>query len=149
MLKSNKLISILGSAIAGVLLAIMIKLNASLGQYIGVLESSFVAHVVGTLFGFILICYCIKGEFIKNISESPKYLLLGGVFGVVVVMLSNIVVPHLGMALTISIFVTTTLVFCTVADHFGFFKLPQFRITLRRSLGLLLAFVGLLLIIWK
>ena len=47
--------SIVASLGAGILLALMMQLNASLGEAVGPLESSFVVHVIGTAFAFLLI----------------------------------------------------------------------------------------------
>lgn len=143
------MLAILASMVAGFLLSIMIKLNASLGQHIGVLESSFIVHLVGALFALVLVRRIFKKEFITQLISAPKYSFLGGVIGVLVVLVANIVVPKLGMGLTTGVFITTNLMFCTIADHFGFFGLPKFKLTTRRVLGLLSAVMGLILLIWR
>lgn len=133
------------SALSGVLIAVMMLLNASLGAAIGVLESSFVVHLVGTLFAFVLILFFFRGSNVFQIKKTPKHLFAGGLLGVVVVLISNFVVPKLGMVLTAGLFLTGNMIFAVVADHFGLFNLPVFKVTKRRMVGLLCAAMGLFL----
>lgn len=131
---------------AGILVAILTRLNASLGVRIGVLESSFFVHLVGALLAFVIILRKFNREFVRRSLSLPRFLLTGGLFGVAIVFMVNIIVPILGMVVTISLLVTADLVFSTVADHFGLWGLDKFQITSRRVLGLLVACAGLLLV---
>jgi len=80
------------------------------------------------------------------VRDAPGYAFAGGALGVVIVMLANVVVPVLGVALTLSLSVAANLSFSTLSDHFGWFGLPAFRVSTRRVLGLLLVLVGVLLV---
>ena len=51
----EQILAVTASVVAGAFVAIMIRLNATLGEHIGVLESSFVVHLVGTAFSTLLV----------------------------------------------------------------------------------------------
>jgi len=146
---NNKLYAIIGSLVSGAFIAILMQLNASLGKEIGVLESSFVAHFVGTLLSFIFVVKNINLNILKKTFDGPKYLLLGGVFGVMLVVISNIVIPKLGMLVTLSLVITADIIFSTIADQFGIFSLPKFKVNRGRIFGLVASLIGLALVFWR
>lgn len=140
--------ALLVSAGAGVLLAVLIRINATLGTYIGAFEASFVIHVVGTLFALLLVGYRIDRAFWMEIKRGPYYELTGGLVGAVMVAVANLVVPILGTALAVSLFVVADLFFSTVTDAIGGLGLRRVRLSKQRVLGLVLALIGVLLIHW-
>lgn len=133
---------------AGVLLGFLVRINATLGEYIGVLEATFIVHLIGTVFAFLLVGLRLRRPFWRALRHGPRYELSGGVIGVVMVLLANLVVPHLGVALAVSLFVAADLFFSSVSDHFGGLGLPTIRISSRRVVGLVLVLLGVLLIRW-
>ncbi len=158
---NNKSLAILFSMLAGVFVAVATRLNASLGERIGILESSFVIHLAGALFAFFLILLFFRKERgvlrrapSKQLAgrqdereKTPVYLFGGGVLGIVIVLCANLSVPKLGMVLTMGIFLMGNLIFAVAADHFGFFGLPVFKITRRRLLGLACTALGLMFVL--
>lgn len=144
--KKNQFTGVVSGILAGIFVAFMVRLNASLGESIGILESSFVVHLVGAVFALPLVFLFGKFSF-QNLKTIPKYLFLGGVLGILIVVISNGAVPHLGMVLTVSLFLAGNLFFGAIADHFGFFGLPRFPMNTRRGVGLLCALVGLVMLL--
>ena len=142
----KQVLSILASLLSGSLVATMVRLNASLGEKIGIVESAFVVHLVGTFFLLSFLFSPAHRGFLKNLKETPKHLWIGGVLGVLVVLTSNYCVPQLGLLLTLGLFVCANLFFSTCADHFGFFDLPRFPMTQKRLLGLIIAITGVALV---
>lgn len=144
------------SLVSGVLVAIMVQLNATLGVHIGVVASSWVVHVVGTFFAALLwmartalqSTRMQDGGWRAAISRPiawraiPWYAWMGGVLGVGIVVMANVVVPVLGLALTLSVLIATSLTVSALADHFGLFGLPVQRITWRRALGIACIIAG-------
>lgn len=143
---SDEVLAVLAALLAGVFVALMIRLNATLGEHVGVLEGSFVVHLVGTAFATLLLLPRGRTLLSSGVKDAPRYTFIGGVLGVAIVMLANVVVPVLGVALTLSLSVAANLAFSTVSDHFGWFGLPVFRVTGRRLLGLALVVAGVLLV---
>ncbi|PIU55261.1 MAG: hypothetical protein COS89_07840 [Deltaproteobacteria bacterium CG07_land_8_20_14_0_80_38_7] len=144
---NKRTMAIAGGILAGMLTAVAIRVNASLGEYVGVLESAFIVHVVGTIFGLLLISRSLNKIFINRLKATPKHLLTGGLLGVGIVVISNIIVSKLGTTLSVGLFITSMLTFSCIADHFGFFSLPKFRFSKQRLIGLLCTIIGLILLI--
>lgn len=145
-IQSDDVLAVCTSVVAGVFVAVMIRLNATLGEHVGVLESSFVVHLVGTVFAAGIVLWRRQRLLGPAARNAPAYTYFGGVLGVALVMLANIVVPVLGIALTLSLSVAANLSFSTLSDHFGWFGLPRFRISTQRIVGLALVITGVLLV---
>lgn len=142
------LVPMLISLGAGIVLAVSIRINATLGAYVGPLEATFVVHLVGTGFATLLLVRRVGSGFVRTLRRRPVYELSGGLFGVIMVLVANIVVPHLGMALSVGIFVASDLFFSSLTDHFGWLGFQPIPVSGRRVLGLVLALAGVLLVRW-
>jgi len=142
----RRLAAVLVSIVAGLLLGVAIRLNATLGEYVGVLESSFVVHLTGTLFALLLVGARLNRSVWATLRRAPRHELTGGVIGVLMVLLANVTVPQLGVALAVSLFVAADLFFSSVADHFGWLGLRPIRVSPQRVVGLLLVLAGVLLV---
>lgn len=82
------------SAVAGVLVIVGMVLNARLSEHMGTLQGTFVNFGVG--FASMLGVTLAVGAFqLSGISFPAPYLLLGGVFGVLVVLGSNRFIPKI------------------------------------------------------
>jgi transporter family-2 protein len=142
----RRTVAVLVSIAAGLLLGVAIRLNATLGEYVGVLESSFIVHLTGTAFALLLVGARLNRSVWATLRRTPRHELTGGMIGVVMVLLANVTVPQLGVALAVSLFVAADLFFSSVSDHFGWLGLPQIRVSPQRVIGLLLVLVGVLLV---
>lgn len=133
---------------AGVLVALLLRINATLGTYTGVLEATFIVHAVGTIFACGLVGMQLRRRFWKKLYRGPVLELSGGAFGVLIVLLANVTVPPLGVALAASLFIAADLIVSSLSDHLGWLDLPQVRLTKRRAAGLLLVLAGVVLMRW-
>ena len=143
---ARKASAVFVSCAAGLLLGFLVRVNAALGEHIGMLEATFVVHVVGTAFAVLLVGRRLSRPFVRRLHQGPVYELTGGLFGVAMVFLSNLVVSHLGVALAVSIFIVADLLLSTAADQIAFLRLQRIPFTKRRAAGLVLAIAGVLLI---
>lgn len=134
------------SAGAGVLLAVLVRINATLGTYVGELTATFVVHGVGTAFALVLVAHRLDGAFWTRLADAPAVDWTGGVWSVAMVWVATLVVPHLGTALAVSLFIASDLAFSAVTDRAGLLGLPQIRLSPRRLAGLVLAILGVLLV---
>lgn len=141
----DQILSLLASLAAGILLALMMQINASLGKIIGPLESSFVVHLVGTIFALLLILRHLNQDFARQIKKVPIKLYTCGFYGVVLVLIANVVVPHLGMVLSVAIVLTSSLVSSVLVDHIGLLQPQKHPMNPMRIMGLLCAIGGLIL----
>lgn len=133
---------------AGLLLSVIVRVNATLGEQVGEVEATFLVHLVGTAFAILLVLPRLGPSFWQTLSDRPWVEWTGGLLSVAMVWVANVAVPALGTALAVSLFVAGDLFFSSVADRSGPWGLVRVRLSLRRVLGLLLAFAGVLLIHW-
>lgn len=146
--KIRYLLSVLVSMLAGGLLSVIVRVNATLGAQIGELEATFVVHLVGTGFAVLVTLPWLGRAFWTTVARRSWTELSGGVISVGMVLVSNYVVPVLGTALAVSLTVAADLFFSTVSDQRGWMDLIRVRLSPRRLVGLVLALAGVLLIQW-
>ena len=94
---TSALVAIVFSFLAGVTIVIARTVNARLAQRTGDLESSYINHLVGLFASFlVLICFGRNEISMLHLNEylSPMFY-VGGMMGVLVVLLFNIVVPRI------------------------------------------------------
>lgn len=139
-------LAIVFSILSGFVLAVMIRLNASLGEAIGTMEATWVIHAVGMIAALLVCLYRRQFQWVPRLKTVPWFLLLGGVYGVIMVWIGNIVIPHLGMAISSGIFITINLISSCAIDHWGWLGMPQTTISLRRLGGVAMAVGGVVLI---
>jgi transporter family-2 protein len=128
------------------MLSVIVRINATLGTRIGELEATLVVHLVGTAFALLVVAPWLGPRFWAQLGERSWPELSGGAISVAMVVVANVVVPVLGTAVAVTLFVAGDLLFSTVSDQRGWMDVVRVRISRRRLLGLLLAFVGAALI---
>ena len=127
----------------GALISIMISFNSGLEGYVGSTYSVVIIHVIGLI--AILIVAAIKKEKIVIKEAIPFYLFLGGIFGVMLTLVNVITIGSIGVALTTALAVFGQLVFSSLVDHFGLFGLTKYEFNPKKLVGLLIVFVGLVI----
>jgi bacterial/archaeal transporter family-2 protein len=138
----DKAYGILMSIIVGICLGIQPTINAALGKVITPKLAAFHSVFVSTIVISIIILF--SGNFdeyhnIKNIS--PLYW-LGGVVGIVIVFLGIKVIPILGTASAISIFVSVQLIVGVLINQFGLFGVAKVPIDTIKISGILFLLIG-------
>lgn len=141
-------LSVLAGVTAGLMLSVIIRVNATLGEQVGEIEATFLVHLIGTGFAILLVLPRLGRRFWGQLTRRPWVELTGGVISVAMVWVANFVVPVLGTALAVSLFVAGDLFFSSVSDRAGWMGLVRIQLTRRRVLGLLLALAGVLLVHW-
>ncbi|CAM2078202.1 MAG: DMT family transporter [uncultured Clostridium sp.] len=127
----------------GALISIMVSFNSGLEGYVGSTYSVVIIHVIGLI--AILIVAAIKKEKIVIKEAIPFYLFLGGIFGVMLTLVNVITIGSIGVALTTALAVFGQLVFSSLVDHFGLFGLTKYEFNPKKLVGLLIVFVGLVI----
>ena len=127
----------------GALISIMISFNSGLEGYVGSTYSVVIIHAIGLI--AILIVAAIKKEKIVIKEAIPFYLFLGGIFGVMLTLVNVITIGSIGVALTTALAVFGQLVFSSLVDHFGLFGLTIYEFNPKKLVGLLIVFVGLVI----
>ena len=77
-----------------------------------------------------------------NMIQGPWWAWLGGLCGAVSLLSQPIVVPRLGAAMYVGLFVTASTVLSVVFDHFGWLGLSQHPAGIARVLGCALMVIG-------
>ena len=127
----------------GALISIMVSFNSGLEGYVGSTYSVVIIHAIGLI--AILIVAAIKKEKVVIKEAIPFYLFLGGIFGVMLTLVNVITIGSIGVALTTALAVFGQLVFSFLVDHFGLFGLTKYEFNPKKLVGLLIVFVGLVI----
>jgi len=128
----------------GALSAMSRLINAALGTYVGSLESSWINHVVGTLFAGLLLAVGVSTGTLR-FGGLDWYYWLGGCVGVGVVAASNYAVARIGAVLFGMLVLTMQLATSAGLDHVGALGGTPIPFTWTRALGLTLLLAGALL----
>lgn len=91
------MLMILLAILGGVLTTLSMIVSSALGKKIGLIQSTII-HYIGGLIGGVFILIGIgstSAPSIIELSKMPLYIFLGGIMGVIVVYISNIVIPKI------------------------------------------------------
>ena len=150
-LLSFLLLALFGLA-AGVSLATQAAVNADLGKSIhSVSSAAFISYLGGTIvMGLVLAVGKRAGLGLPSLDPAvlhrvPWWAWTGGFLGSIYVMISIVLVPRLGTATVLSLFVLGQMLASITFDNFGLFGLTPRAADLGRVLGAALVVIGVLL----
>lgn len=137
------LIPFIFALVAGITMAVQGSLNTALGKVIGLLEATFMVHVIGTLalVVFLFFLQLGKGD-LGRIVQAPWYTYLGGLLGVLIVYAVVASIPKLGVAVATTAIIVGQVSTALFIDHFGLFGLKEVPFTWWKLLGLVLLATG-------
>ncbi|MCA1029787.1 DMT family transporter [Bacillus timonensis] len=141
----SKLVFILLAIIGGMFGGSQAPINGELGKRIGSFEAAWFSFFIGTLFLTLVTLFLGKGHLLKLFSV-PKWNLLGGFSGALLVTCIIIAVPKLGVALTIFAAIIGQITISMIIDHFGLFGIERIPFNWNRFIGLSLMIIALFLI---
>ncbi len=140
---SIKLLAMLVALFSGLSMAVQGSLNSVLGKIIGLLEATFIVHVVGTAVLLIgLFIFNLGGGGFQKLSQAPWYVYFGGLLGVIIVYTVAYAIPELGVALATTFIIVGQVGTALIIDHFGIFGLEEIPFTWVKGLGLAFLAVG-------
>ena len=76
------IIALITAAISGIFMAIQGSLNTALGKITGLLEATFLVHIIGSIFAFLLLLVGLGEKKFDMLLKAPWYTYLGGILGV-------------------------------------------------------------------
>lgn len=139
------------AVVIGSLMPIQASINAQLTRILNnPFLGAFISFCMGTLALFIM--GLLQGNFftdLKRLTLASPYHFLGGIFGALFVGSSIVLIPKLGATTLMASFVTGQLLMSLAVDHFGWFGVNVQPLSLQRTVGVILLFTGLLLIVKK
>jgi len=131
------LIGLIGGASVG----LQSPIAGAMGQKIGGTASSLIVHFSGAVFSAILLLLR-GGEGIRQWKTLPWYMLIAGLFGVILYQTIAITLPRLGSTVMVVLIITGQLIFGVIVDHFGLLGVVQRPIDWTRAAGILVLILG-------
>lgn len=134
-----RLLALVIAALAGVTMAVQGSINAVLGKVIGLLETTFVVHLVGlVVVALLLFGFHLGDGHLHRYAQAPWYTYLGGVLGVLIIYAVVRSIPKVGVAPATTAIIVGQVLTASVIDHLGLFGMEKLPFTWWRLLGTLL-----------
>lgn len=131
---------------AGALASCQPLINARLAQKVGLVESSLISFLVGTIFLLVMTLFFGRGS-LANITQASWWQLTGGLMGAFFVFTVILVVPQMGTGTVMAATIAAQLLMALLLDHFQAFGFRHIPIDLTRLVGAVLMLLGTWLII--
>jgi transporter family-2 protein len=145
---STRLLALLVAASSGLTMAVQGTLNAALGKVIGILEATFVVHLVGLiLVSLLLFVFHLGQGSLALLGRAPLYSYLGGVLGVIIVYTVAMSIPKVGVAPATTAIILGQVLTAGLIDHLGLLGMDKLSFNWCRIGGTLLLAGGAWLIL--
>ncbi|MBO8138105.1 MAG: DMT family transporter [Desulfotomaculum sp.] len=146
----GKALALIIAAFSGLTMALQGSLNSALGKIIGLLEATFVVHIVGAIITAVMILVFKMGDTnLVKFFSAPWYIYLGGLLSVVIVYAVARSIPVVGVAPATTAIIVGQILTAGLIDHLGLFGLNRIPFTWHRVLGGLLLAGGAWLILFR
>lgn len=130
------LIPLLIGIIAGVSMALQGSLNTILSKAIGLLEATFVVHVIGVIALIVLLLLRLGHGSLARMGEAPWYAYLGGLLSIVILYAVMASISKLGVSIATTAIIVGQVSTALIIDHFGLFGLQEIPFTWWKVLGI-------------
>jgi transporter family-2 protein len=141
----EKLGLIILTIFAGMSNGFQAPINAALGRFVGVFESSCISFSVGALSLLVVSLVVGQGSILK-IVDAPPYLWVGGLLGAFFVTTALFVVPKIGATVMIASVLTGQMAAALIIDQTGMLGITKNPIDVYRLGGLACFIVGIKLL---
>lgn len=131
------------AVVIGMMIAIMVFFNGTLNTYLDSFVSGFVIHMVGIT--AVLTILFLRREKLKISASIPKYLFVGGLFGVMLVIFNSYCFVKIGATLTLTLGLFGQMLFSALVDHFGLFGMAQTKMNPKKMVGFAIVSAGVVL----
>ena len=119
------------------------SLNTILGKVVGLLEATFVVHLVGTITVVMALLLLRLGKNgLSQIGQAPWYAALGGVLSVLIIYTVVASISKLGVATATTAIIVGQVSTAVIIDHFGMFGLKEIPFTWWKLAGIALLTTG-------
>ena len=137
----NLVFIILIGLAGGIAVGLQSPLSSLMSQRIGTLESVFIVHFGGAVAALLPLLFYGGGK-LSQWRSVPWYVLVAGVFGLVVIGAVSYMIPRIGVAASIVTIVAGQILVGTLLDHFGLLGAAQRSLDPSRLLGLAVLLLG-------
>lgn len=120
-----------------------IAVQGRLGDRVGSLEALATAAILGGIIAVVLLLVSRRSlSGLEEAAVGPKWQLLGGVFGVVIVFGITYAAARIGVLATTALLVAGQFALAAVIDRFGWFGVDRVAFTWPRVTGIVLLAIG-------
>jgi len=137
---------ILIGLIGGVAVGVQSPIAGAMGQRVGSIASSLIIHISGAIFSGLYL-FIRGGEKIKDWHTLPWYMLIAGIFGLILYQTISITMPRLGSTMMVVLIIVGQLLVGVIIDQFGLLGVVTRHIDLSRGLGIAVLAFGAYLIV--
>lgn len=136
------MISLLLAGLSGVLMALQGSLNSALSKTVGLLEATFLVHIVGSVGGLVLLFFGLGQGSWQKFSKAPWYTYLGGFLGVAIIFLVVAAITKIGVAPATTAIIVGQVSTAALVDVLGLFGLEAVPFSFWKGIGLILMAAG-------
>lgn len=128
---------------AGLAGAMQIAVQGRLGDRVGSLEALATAALIGGVIALALLLVVRRSlGGLEEVVTGPRWQMLGGVFGVVIVFGITYAAARIGVLATTAFLVAAQFALAAVIDRFGWFGVDRVALTWPRVTGIVLLAIG-------
>ena len=120
---------------AGMAMSIQGVMNTRLGEHIGLMESNAFVQCTAAVLSLAALLFYRTGSF-SEIGGTPKFYLLGGVFGLIITVTVMLGIKNLSPTVSISIILISQLLVAAIIDYFGLMGSEKVAFDWTKFLGL-------------
>jgi transporter family-2 protein len=140
-------VAVLLTATAGGLIALQAPINAGLGKATGSLPAALVSFLIGTAALAAIVVLSGKAGGLGSTFDVSWYYLLGGLLGAIYVFNALVAVAAIGAGGVAAATIAGQLAASVAIDRLGLFGLDEIPLTPERVIGVVLLFVGTVLVV--
>lgn len=131
------------AALSGAAMAVQGSLNAALGKVVGILESTLIVHLVGTIITLIIIIAMGLGfSNMGKLAQAPWYVYMGGVLNVAIIYALVRSIPQIGVGNATTAIIVAQVSTAVLIDCLGAFGMKQYHFHYLDLLGIALLAAG-------
>lgn len=137
--------------VTGAGVAVMAVFNARLGALLGGPFWAAAAQFTVALSAVLLVALLARqpAPVTAGIGGAPWWVWTGGFFSATFIVVSTLLTPRLGVALTLATILVGQLSAALIVDHYGLFGATLIRVSPARVLGVVFLLVGITLLRWR
>ena len=133
------------AVVSGLCSAFQSPTNATLSRYAGKLQSTCISFGGGAILLAVLAA-CFGSGDLSGLADASWWQLLGGVYGVCIVLTITMAIPRLGAALASTILMMGQITMGAVIDTFGLMQMAPVPLAPARIIGGALVLAGIILV---
>ncbi len=146
---SRFVIPVFLAVVIGTCLAIQPIFNTTVAKYTGSMWYAALCSLSVSITLVLFICFISdRFETLRHggAAHIPKYFILAGICGILILAFTVFCITKIGPVLTASITVTVQMIVATLTAHYGWFGIAQEPINIIKIIGIMLLVAGVVLV---